>query len=238
MKKLKTLTLLLGALAVAFTTQAQSADEIVAKYVDAIGGAEKLKGLKTLQQEVVMEIQGMEIPMKTWSINNQATRVEFEVMGTTNVQVVTKTNGWSQMPVQNQPDAKATDTATLRLGQAQLDLTGLYDYKTKGKKVEFKGKETVDGKELYKLQVTNPNGVTANMFIDPATNYLVRIETKTTIQGQEIQTVTTLSDYQKTDYGFAYPSSTSVEPSGMKLTVKKVEVNKPIDESIFKMPAK
>jgi hypothetical protein len=43
---------------------AQTADEIVSKYITTIGGSAKLKALKGVKMEMVVNAQGMEIPVE------------------------------------------------------------------------------------------------------------------------------------------------------------------------------
>jgi hypothetical protein len=232
------LTLLLVAVMSVCGVQAQSVDEIVSKHVAAMGGQDKLKDLKTMYTEGIMEMRGMEIPIKLWVVNDKAVRMEFEVMGSNNIQVVTRTGGWMQMPFQSS-EPKPMDTGMVRMMQPRLDLAGeLFDYKSKGKKISLEGKETTGGVESYKLKVTYPNGMVINLFIDANTYYVDKIQNHIKAQGQEMDVTTTLTDYKKTDNGFVYPASTSQEPIGTKISVTKVEVNKPVDDSLFQMPKK
>ena len=61
---------------------AQTADEVVNKYLDAMGGKDKLANLKTLKLACSMEIApGMKAPINMFFINNECMRVEVEVQG-------------------------------------------------------------------------------------------------------------------------------------------------------------
>ena len=238
MKINRTLTLLTIAVLAVCGAQAQSVDEIVNKHIEAMGGENKLKDMKTMYTEGIMEMRGMEIPIKLWVVNNKAVRMEFEVMGSNNIQVVTRTNGWMQMPFQS-PEPKEMDSSMVRMMQPRLDLAGeLFDYKSKGKKVTLEGKETTGGVDAYKLKVTSQDGTVVNLFIDANTYYLDKIQNHVKAQGQEMDVTTTLTDYKKTDNGFVYPASTTQEPIGTKISVTKVEVNKPVNDTLFQMPKK
>lgn len=238
MKINKTLTLLTIAVLAVCGAQAQSVDEIVNKHIAAMGGENKLKEMKTMYTEGIMEMRGMEIPLKLWVVNDKAVRMEFEVMGSNNIQVVTRTSGWMQMPFQS-PEPKKMDSGMVRMMQSRLDLAGeLFDYKSKGKKVTLEGKETIDGVEAYKLKVTSADGAVVILFIDATTYYLDKIQNHVKAQGQELDITTTLTDYKKTDNGFVYPASTTQEPIGTKISLTKVEMNKPVEDSLFEMPKK
>ncbi|GAA0535014.1 LolA-like protein [Chitinophaga japonensis] len=238
MKPSKTLTLIAAAFVLACSAYAQSVDEIVNKHIAAMGGRDKLKNMETMYTEGIMEMRGMEIPIKLWVVNDKAVRMEFEVMGSNNIQVVTRNGGWMQMPFQS-PEPKEMDSGMVRAMQPRLDLAGeLYDYKSRGRTVTLEGKETTAGVEAYKLKVINENGSVTHLFVDANTYYIDKIESRVSAQGQEMDIATMLSDYKKTDNGYVYPALTTQEPIGSKISVTKVEVNKPVDESLFKMPGK
>jgi hypothetical protein len=237
MKNLKILTLALGIIATGFAAKAQTADEVVQKYVKAMGGADKLKASQTQYTEGVMIMGPMEIPLKRWVIQDKAMRLEFSVNGTDNIQVVTKNEGWQKMPIQREPTAKPLDKKMLELMQPQLDISGeLYNYKAKGKKIVFLGKEAVDGVEMYKLNVINSNGTEGVAYINAATNYIVKTVNKINVKGADVELVTLLSDYKTTPDGYVYPATTAQTPSGIRISINKVEMNKPIPDSLFVMP--
>jgi len=238
MKMSKMLTLLFIAVTAVCGVHAQTVDDIVNKHIAAMGGEDKLKNLQSMYTEGVMEVRGMEIPLKLWVVNDKAIRMEFEVMGSNNIQVVTRDNGWMQMAMQG-PEPKKMDSAMVKTMQPRLDLAGeLYNYKARGRKVTLEGKETTDGVEAYKLKVTNPNGTLLTLYVDAATYYIDKIITRMNVQGQDMELTTVLGDYKKTDNGYVYPASTSQEPIGTKISVNKVDINKPVDDSLFKMPGK
>lgn len=139
------------------STYAQSVDDIIAKNIEAMGGQSKLQAIKSQYVEGNMEVQGQTVPIKRWVKQDQAMRLEFSVMGTNNVQVVTRTAGWSLMPVMQQTEAQEMDPQMTKLMQSQLDVRGeLYDYKSKGKKIELVGKDSVNGSPAYKLKSSVP----------------------------------------------------------------------------------
>ena len=141
MTRIKSYALLAAFLITGISTYAQTADEIIAKNTAAMGGEAKLKDLKTQYVEGSMEVQGQSVPIKKWVRQNEAMRLEFNVMGSNNIQVVTRSAGWSLMPVMMQTAPQDMDSATLKIMQTQLDLRGeLYDYKNKEKKKYEKNK--------------------------------------------------------------------------------------------------
>lgn len=239
MKALRALTLSLALTGAAVGTQAQTVDEVVNKHVQALGGADKIKSLQSTVAEGTMSIQGMEIPLKVVTKHKKGVRVEFEVMGTTNITVMTPTAGWMLMPINNQTDPVDADSVTLKEAKMDLDLTGeLYDYKNKGNKLELAGKETLEGQELYKIKLTRADGTSTNYFLDATTYYVAKKVTKKKVEGQEVEVTEILSNYKKTPEGYVYPESAEQMPLGMKMNFSKVQSNAPVDDQIFEKPKK
>ncbi|NLR78501.1 outer membrane lipoprotein-sorting protein [Chitinophaga eiseniae] len=237
MTRIKSYALLAAFLITGISTYAQTADEIIAKNTAAMGGEAKLKDLKTQYVEGSMEVQGQSVPIKKWVKQNEAMRLEFNVMGSSNIQVVTRSAGWSLMPVMMQTAPQDMDSATLKIMQTQLDLRGeLYDYKNKGKKIELAGKEDINGAPAYKLKVTGESGSTGDVYIDANTFLIVKTVNNINIKGQSLELVLLMSDYKKTPEGYAYAVTTTQTPGDVKINVSKVDVNTPVADTLFVKP--
>ncbi|WP_343700995.1 hypothetical protein [Chitinophaga sp.] len=238
MRTLRALTLSLLLAGGAVSAQAQTADEVVNKHVEALGGADKVKSLQSQIMEGTMSIQGMEIPLKVSTKQKKGVRVEFEIMGTKNITVMTPTSGWMFMPIQQQTAPVDADAAAVKEGAIDLDLTGeLFDYKNKGFKVEMNGKETLNGEELYKLKLTRADGSSSDYYLDAATYYITKRITKKDVQGQQVEVVEQFTNYKKTPEGFVYAESVEQQPMGMKMSFSKVQSNPVVDDKIFEKPA-
>jgi hypothetical protein len=237
MTRIKFFALLTALLIAGVTSWAQTADDIIAKNIDAMGGESKLKAIKSQYVEGSMEVQGMTIPIKKWVKQDEAMRLQFAVQGTDNIQVVTRTAGWSLMPAMMQTAPQDMDPQLQKVMQSQLDVRGeLYDYKTKGKKIELLGKDSVNGSPAYKLKITSADGLVGTAYLDAKTYLLTKAINKMTVQGQEMEIVTLLSDYKKTPEGFVYPGTTEQSPTGVKISIQKIETNQPIADSLFVKP--
>lgn len=238
MKHLRMLALSTFLVGAAVSAQAQTVDEVVSKHINAMGGEAKLKSLNTMIAEGSMSIQGMELPLKVINLNKKAMRIEFEAMGTNNIQVITDKGGWMFLPIQQQQEAVDSDPADIADSQRDLDLSGeLVDYKAKGHTAELIGKETVDGKELYKIKLTRKDGSITNYFVDGTSWYVTRRTTNKSIQGQDIEVIENISDFTKTADGYVFAQTVEQMPIGMKINLKKVQINTTLDEKIFEKPA-
>lgn len=228
-KNLIALSLLL---LVFITVQAQTAEELVAKNIEARGGLEKLKALKGLLYEGTMQQQGVDIVMKFYYFQNLATRVEFSAMGQSGYTIITTTQGWSFNPFAGNDAAEALPEEAVKESQSQLDIQGpLVDYKEKGNKVEYAGKESEQGIEYFKLKVTRANGKTILYYLDK--NYLVAKAVSTVFANGADQEVTTeYSDYRKTPEG--YTLAFHRVSANMDVTFEKVTINPVFNEALVK----
>jgi hypothetical protein len=217
--------------------QAQTADEIVAKHIAAIGGADSWKKVNSMYQEGSMTVQGTDVAIAMTVLHKKGMRQNISLMGMTGYQIMTPTAGWNFMPFQGQQKPEAITADELKENVDELDTQGeLIDYKTKGHTVEYLGKDDVEGTEAYKMRITQKSGKVKTFYIDPASNYIIRTVAKQKANGQEVEVTTDLSDYKKLPEGIVVPMSVKLPFGQMKVT--KVEVNKPVDENLFKPDTK
>ena len=230
MKTLKAI-LLSAAISVTMVASAQTADEVINKHIAAMGGADKLSSLKTVRMEGNLNTQGVEVALTLTKKHLVGMRVDMEIMGTSNYQIVNATKGWAFMPVMQQTEPQEMKPDQLKSAQGQLDLQGsLFNYKQKGYTAEYVGLEKVDGKDAHKLKVVK-EGRDVMYFVDATSGFILKTASKATIQGQEMDIQTTYADYKQTPDGFWFPFSSTTLQGPMSFS--KIEVNVLVDEKIF-----
>lgn len=233
MNKLKNLALAATAMISLQAAQAQTADDVVNKYIEAMGGKEKLLSLKSVKMTGSLSVQGMEVGVTITILDDKGSRTDISVPGMgEGYQIFTPEKGWGFMPFQGQAAPEEMPEDRVKSSQAQLDLqSGLLDYKAKGHSVELLGKETVDGAECYKLKFTQKSGKVVTYYIDAKNYYRIKSVSTANINGEETEMETTYSDFKKTPEGYVFAYSQST-PNG-PISFSSIEVNKPVDESIF-----
>jgi outer membrane lipoprotein-sorting protein len=228
-------------LALASPAAAQTVDEVIAKHIEALGGMEKLKSVKTLRMTGTMTVgPGIEAPVVMELKRPGSMRLDFTVQGMTGTQAYDGKIGWSLMPFQGSKVPQQMAEDELKLAAEQADIDGpLVDYKAKGNTVKLLGKDKVEGADAYKLEVTMKNGVVRTMYIDAEHFLQVKEESKRTIRGAEIDGETILGNYKEVG-GLMFPhavdSGQKGSPQRQKIVVEKIELNVPIDDARFKMP--
>ena len=233
---MKKFFLLIIAFAAFGFTYAQTADEIVAKHVEAMGGMDAWKKVNSMITTGTLKVQGAEIALTSTVLNGKGARQDISAMGMNGYSIVTPTAGWNFMPMQGQKAPEPITADDLKESQDDLDIQGtLFDYKTKGHTIEYLGTEDIEGVEALKLKETLKTGKVITFYLDPKTYYIIKVVAKRKANGKEVDAATSLSNYQKLPEGIMVPFSINL-PFG-EWIVTKVELNKPVDENIFK-PAK
>ena len=233
MKHLK-LTLLLVTSIAFSASYAQTADEIISKHLDAIGGVDAWRKVTSIREEGTLIAQGAEVTIVRTVLHQKGSRQDISVAGMNGYSIITPIAGWNFMPFQGQTAPEPLTDEDIKEGQPELDAQDeLVDYIEKGSSVELVGKDDVDGTECFKLVLTFKSGKTESLFLDPKSYHIIRQIAKQKANGQEMEITTNLSNYQKLPEGIVVAMSISL-PFG-ELNVKKVEVNKPVDEAIFKL---
>lgn len=235
MKKIKLFSLFI-AVAFSFTTvNAQTADEIVNKHLDAMGGIEKLRTINTIIMDGGLNLMGNDVPLKIYLKHNFAFRQEIEFMGMKNYFLFRTDSAWTFIPAQGQQKPEPLPEDAVKKAINTLDAQGeLVDYKTKGHSIESLGKEDVEGTECFKVKVKYKNAEEATLFIDTKTFFLTQKFEKANVNGQETEATTKFSNYTKHSSGimFAMTMEGGALPGAINFT--KIEVNSAIDESLFK----
>lgn len=238
----KTITGFALAVLMASPAVAQTVDELVAKNIQARGGADKIKAVKSARTTGKMVMgQGIEAPFVMMEKRPNQTRMEFTFQGMTGLQAYDGKNGWSLMPFMGKKEPEAVPEEENKLMEEQADMDGpLVDYKTKGHKVELLGKEQVEGADAYKLKLTMKSGKTRTIYLDADSYLEIKMEAKRTLRGAEVEGETTYGDY-KDEGGLMVPHTVESGVKGtaqkQKLIFEKFEMNPDLPDSLFAMPA-
>src|SRR5579872_3394733 len=226
---------------VAMPLAAQTADDIVAKYINAIGGMDKLQAVKTMRSSGKFTGGGgFEARVVEEKKRPDMIRQEFVIQGMTGVNAYDGKSGWKIEPWQGKKEAEPLGEDELKQIVEDSDFDGpLVNYAAKGNKVEYVSVDPVEGDDTYKLKVTLKNGDVQYYYMD--TDYFVPIKIGTTrfIRGEQRDFETTLGDYKQVAgvyFPYSFESGPKGSPFKQKITLEKVEVNVPLTETRFVEP--
>ena len=212
---------------------AQTADEIIGKYITAIGGKDKWSQVKSMKVNGYIEVQGIKINFTQQAVHETGVRVDAEFQGQKIIDITTPTMGWSQNPFGGKSTLQPISGEELQQKLDELDIQDEFvDYATKGSSVEFIGKDEEDGNEFYKIKMVTKNKNETVYFFDVNTFLIYKEEKTVKQQGQEMKMVTKLLDYKTIPFGIKIPHKS--EQMGQVLVMDIIQINAAIDENIFK----
>jgi len=241
MKALQYCLLSFAVMAISFSLNAQTAEEIIAKYINAIGGKDKIAAINSVRMGTTISANGTDASGTIIVVNGKAYRNESDWDGQKVIQVYTDKSGWQQNPFVGVNDPQALPDDAYKMGQYQIYLVPLLDYASHGDKVELLGQERIGGgagPNTYKIKVSNANGMASTYYFDVANNLPIQSINTLDFAGQKTDVTTTYSDYVKSDAGWLYPQTVGIDFGGnfsMTSKVNKIEINPTIDPGAFEM---
>jgi hypothetical protein len=240
-RRLPVVVLLAAAPAPAIT-----AEEIVAKNVEARGGAAALASLKSLRRTGRLVLPGQNLLITLSEVKERPGRVRQEAtyQGLTQVQAWDGEKGWQIQPFEGRKDPAPMSGDDAKPFRLAADLDGPFvDAKAKGHALEYLGTEDVEGTLAHKLRVKLKWGGDVTVWIDPDTWMVIRDLQKSTVRGAEQEVETDYGDYEKAG-GVYVPMSeesgsrNSPPASRAKSIYDKVEANVAVAADAFSFPAK
>lgn len=219
---------------------AQTVDDVVRRYVEARGGAARLRAVTSLRLTGTMELADVKAPFVLELARPNRMRTEFVVNGQTGVRAFDGQTAWEQLPLPGEPPrVMATEDAAEARAQADVDMSPLVDYAAKGFTVVLEGRDRLPGGETWKLVVRGRDGPPRVLYLDTRSHLVVQTVDTRQVDGQPVEIVTEVSDYRPLG-GLAFPHRLEVGPRGkperQRLVIERVEVNPALDASRFAMP--
>jgi len=241
MKLIKVLLSLLFVISISGKIFSQDADEIVNKYVNAIGGLDKIQAIKTIKLTGKVTANSMDIPFSQICKRPQMVLMESTIQGMTMKQAFDGTQGWMINPFMGKKDPDLMSKDAEKAIKRNADFEGqLINYKDKGSKIELIGKEDLEGSQVYNIKLTDKDNDLTNFYIDADSYLLVKQNDKIKVDTKEITAESILSNYKQVNgvlFPYSIESKSPDNPMGnAKIVVDSIEVNMTVDDSIFKMP--
>jgi hypothetical protein len=218
-------------------------DELVAKNIEAKGGAPALQALQSLKLtgKLLVNQGQIEFAYNQTKKRPGAVRTDATLQGMTLVQAYDGKDGWKISPFQGRkdPEKMSADDVKSLIEDSEID-GPLVDWKAKQSTVEYLGTEDVDGTLAHKIKVTRKNGDVNFVYLDPEHFLEIRILTQRIEQGAQVEVETDLGDYEKIGgvfIPFSIEAGSKGDPDKQKIIIAKAEANVPVDDAIFRFPA-
>jgi outer membrane lipoprotein-sorting protein len=250
MKALKTSTVALALiLACGRIAAAQTADDIVEKYLAALGGRAALAKVASRSTTGTITLSLPQGPVSgTIEILNQqpnkvrsVTKLDLTSLGAGQLIREQRFDGTTGYVIDSMQGNREITGGQLENLKNAVFPSPLLTYKERGATVELAGKETIDGRDTYVLVLKPKTGPVVRHYFDAETYLPARIVVKLDIPeaGGEVEQTSDLSDYRAVDgvkIPFAIKVSSAIQ--SFIIAVTKVEQNVAVDAASFARPGK
>jgi predicted Zn-dependent peptidase len=210
--------------------EGMTAKMVIERYVEAIGGKEKLQSMNDITIHASTEMNGMQINQVTYQKAPNKFAMKMSMNG--NVMTEQKFNGEEGVVKSFQGEQKIEGENLEKL-KIESTLNPELKYNELGIKLELVAIENVNEKDAYKIKIESPTGEVKYDFYDVESGLRVQTKQKiTTPQGEMTQTQSYL--YYEDFDGIKYP--TLIRITGMQnleLNVDSVEINTGLEDEIF-----
>ena len=246
MKTIKLLIALFFAV-IALPSQAQTADEIVANYIEATGGEEAWKSIKSMKMTGVANM-GQEFPFTQTVMADGRMQIVIDLQGQKFVpQAFDGESMWTTNFQTGKAEAMDAEASAQFKSESQDIIDSFVGYKEKGYSLEKLEDKTIEGTDCFAVKLTKKPVVVdgkeeenfTTFFFDKETFVPVMSEsTAKSGPGKGMTSQTVFSDYLEAgDVFYAHSITTKFNgQTGQSIKIKEIEVNGDVDESIFKMP--
>jgi hypothetical protein len=235
--------LLLGTAAI--PAAAEDAQSLIAKNLEARGGAAGLAAIKSVSFEGRTIFPGdFELTYKEIRAEIGGApelRYDFGLQGLDVVQAYDGHGAWKINPFQGRKDAERMSADESRqLADAALIEGPLLASRHDGSKITYLGQEDFDGTLAYKLKVTQKDGDEFTYWLDPDTFLEIKIDETRRLRGTQQTTETELGDYEKIA-GIYFPMSVESWQQGQpnqrqRVLIASGAANAAVDAAFFAEP--
>lgn len=221
--------------------RAQTVDEIIAKNIEAHGGMEKLRSVQTRLMSGKFSAGSFKAEVRQINKRPSGVRQEFVIQGLAQISAYDGATGWRVNPFEGRKDPERLSSDDTKSLEVDADIDGpLVDYERKGHKAELVGHDPVEGTDCYKIKLTLKNGDIRDYYLDTDSFLELKLETQSTVRGTIQEEETYYGDYEKVQgiyYPFAIESGQKGDTFRVKIAVDKIDLNVPVEDSLFAMPA-
>ena len=212
-------------------TESVSASKVISDYITAIGGKEEIAKVKTIRMEMSMDMMGQQFSgtEKRMAPNKHSNEMKMGEM-TVFKMVFDGTKGY-QMQMGKKEDMAADEVKEY---QDDKGVIPQLFYLSPDYTLSYLGTEKVAGEDAYKLKVTKPSGKVTLEYYSTKSGLLLKDESSSTQEGQEITTITEYKNYQKAG-NLLLPFTITQQAGQMEfnMQVKEAKINDGVTEADF-----
>jgi outer membrane lipoprotein-sorting protein len=219
-----------------------TAEEIVAKNLDARGGVEQLQAITSIKATGTIKVPGgTELPLVIFRRDPNLFRQETSFNNISRVLVFDGENAWQSMPLAGKQMTKQMHPADAARIKAQSDFDGLLiDYTQRGLKLEKAEETELDSIPVYHLNLTDGAGTSIDIYLDHESFLEKGMTISSTGDNEPAYQLHTVFDSFTTVSGLKLPNAITViaqDRVAAELAIDKFDINMEMPDSLFQQPA-
>ncbi len=202
-----------------------TADDVIHKYLNALGGKEKLEGVQSYALMAEAEMQGTKLNLELKKTAKNQFMQDVKVMGNSmSKQVLDGDMGYMVMQGQRK------DLGEEELKKVKEESAPFPELNYLNNKVVLEGIETIEGKKAYKLRISDEKSI----FYDMESGLKLQEVNTTEMQGQKMQQTLIYDDYKEVSgIKFPFKLTQSMGAQSMEFLVQEIKVNEGVSDADF-----
>jgi photosynthetic reaction center cytochrome c subunit len=216
------------------TINAPPAEQIIQKYVEAVGGAEVLQKLNTRQEKGTINVSGRNLPIEIVSKIGGKQLTIIHLPNGDSLTAYDGASGWTSAP--NRP-VREISSVEVTSAQAEVELQLPLRMNRLFDEVKTAATEKIGDRETYVVAGMNSGELAAKFYFDKDSGYLLRILRYTKSPLGRNPTQIDYADYRSQD-GIRIPFRMTIARPNSRLAVQieDAKCNVPVDDAKFARP--
>ncbi|MEP7267303.1 MAG: hypothetical protein ABI844_06710 [Saprospiraceae bacterium] len=210
--------------------------DVMKKYIAAIGGKEKLMGIKTMMTKMTGSTSMGEINIINY-VKDGKSAMKTEMGGTT---VMEQVFDGTAIQVSGMGGKQTiTDAATIKAAKKQANLFEELDQLLSDKVVKkYMGTEDLNGKQVHKIVVIDEDKKESTQYFDVVTNLLSRTISPVDAMGSTSKQTMDFEDYKDVN-GVMFPHMVKMSggaiPFPLEMKITSMMMNSDLPDQLFKI---
>jgi hypothetical protein len=214
-------------------------DDVLKNHFETIG-QDKILQIDNMVSKGTVKQMGMDLVYTTYITRSGKMYLEVPIQGMLMKRGFDGTVAWMTAPWTGSSDPIELGDFETRMMKTQLDIDGmLYKPESKGYKVDFLGKEDMEGTPVYLIKLTDTLDNTYTHYIDAENFVVLKVKGMLNYQGSQIESESFMSNYKPVE-GIIMPFSMESKVNGQlqsSIIIEEYLFNQEINDSIFLKPA-
>ncbi|MEM6829857.1 MAG: pitrilysin family protein [Bacteroidota bacterium] len=211
-----------------------TATSVIEKYIEAIGGREKIEALKSVKMKMSTSVMGQEMQMNWVKTKPDKFLMEVSMGGNVVQKQVFNGEKGKMLGMAGTQTIEGDKALDMSVSAAMIEELAILE---KGLKTKLIAVEDINGKDAYAIELTMPSGQVTTRYYDIDTGYLMRVVNQLASSEGSVALNMDFDDYQLFE-GIRFPTSIKqpINPQlKMDVKVEEVLINAEVDLSSFQI---